>query len=228
MAYRPTAKTEARKQAQLQLLIESALLVVSARGFGALTMNALARQAELGTGTVYRYFDNKAHLCTEVFRIATEKELELVLQDAFPDHKSSCQERLSNVIVGFCHRAISGRKLAYALIAEAVDPEVDEQRLKYRHAYANIFRRLIDEGMASNVFIAQDSAISAAAIVGILAETLLTPLGAELAPESDSSESFSRDIFIRELEQLCLRTVGILTPYAAPKTKESRHVLSNA
>lgn len=224
MAYRPTAKTEARKQAQLQLLIESSLQIVAYGGFSALTMNALAKQADLGTGTVYRYFDNKAHLCTEVFRIATEKELEFILNTAFPGLAGSCLQRLSDVILSFSHRAIAGRRLAYALIAEPVDADIDQQRLEYRQTYAQIFQRLIDEGIAQNEFIAQNSALTAAAIVGILSEALLTPLGLAV----NDAVSFAHDEFINELEQVCLRAVGIQTPAAHTRTREPHHDLSNA
>jgi AcrR family transcriptional regulator len=224
MAYRPTAKTEARKQAQLELLLNSALLILSEHGFGALTMQALAAKAGLGTGTVYRYFDNKAHLCTEVFRIATEKEIDHVGKLAFPASPLPHAQCFSNIVVSFAHRAIAGRKLSYALIAEPVDPQVEVERLKYRMAYANILESLIDAGIEHGAFTPQNSRLTATAIVGILAEALLTPLGQEIT----SSGEYTHKQFVADLEQLCLRAVGAIAP-TPTKARQQRvqHALSD-
>ncbi len=223
MAYRPTAKTEARKQAQLKLLIDSALTLVADGGFAALTMTALAERAGLGTGTVYRYFDSKAKLCTEVFRVATHKEIQNVEHLAFPDEPLSHAKRLSNVIVSFSHRAIAGRKLSYALIAEPMDPQVEVERLKYRQAYADIFQKLIDDGIEHGQFPPQNSALAAAAIVGILAEGLLNPIGREIMV----SEKAARERFIVDVEKVCLRVVGVTLP-SLPCPQTTQAMLSNA
>jgi AcrR family transcriptional regulator len=78
MAYRPTEKTLARKVQIRQRLLDAALGLVSGGGFGALTIVAVAAQAGIATGAVYKHFESKAQLCAEVFRIATEKEVAMV------------------------------------------------------------------------------------------------------------------------------------------------------
>lgn len=176
MAYRPTEKTEARKKAQRKLLLDSALTIVSGDGFQALTIVALAEKAGVATGTVYKYFDNKAHLCREVFRIASGREVTQVKRAAFPGQAASCRQRLTDAINSFAERAIAGHKIAYALIAEPVDPLVEAERLKYRRAYADIFVRLLEEGVEKDEFQVRDAGVAAAALVGALAETLVGPL----------------------------------------------------
>ena len=124
MAYRPTEKTEARKLSQQQLLLASAMQLVANKGFQALTVQALAEQAGVAIGTVYKYFDSKAALCAEVFCRGTEKEVNKVRIAAFPKEDKSCQQRLLDAIKIFSERAIQGHRLAYALIGEPIDPLV--------------------------------------------------------------------------------------------------------
>ena len=80
MAYRETANVKARKAAQRDHLLHSAEQLVREGGFANLTMQTLAVAAGVGVGTLYRYFDNKAVLAAEVFRVATEREVAAVAQ----------------------------------------------------------------------------------------------------------------------------------------------------
>ncbi|HVL74947.1 MAG TPA: TetR family transcriptional regulator, partial [Noviherbaspirillum sp.] len=124
MPYRPTEKTVARKAEIRQRLIDAAMEIVASKGFGGLTVSLLADEAGIATGAVYKHFDSKAQICAEVFRIATEKEVNLVRETA--SKSGSPSERLLEAIAVFAHRAIRGQRLAYALIAEPVDAAVDE------------------------------------------------------------------------------------------------------
>ena len=127
MAYRPTEKTEARKKAQHKLLSDTALNIVSKGGFKALTIASLAQEANVAIGTIYKYFEDKAELSAHIFRIASGKEVEMVRKSAFPEEKqahddNTCTARLKRTIHAFSERAIAGHRLAYALIAEPINP----------------------------------------------------------------------------------------------------------
>ena len=80
MAYRETAQVKARKAAQREALLRTAETLVREGGFAAMTMQTVADRAGVGVGTLYRYFDNKAVLAAEVFRLATEREVAAVAQ----------------------------------------------------------------------------------------------------------------------------------------------------
>lgn len=204
MPYRPTEKTEARKKAQNKLLLVTALSLVAREGFQKLTIAILSEQAQVAIGTVYKYFESKADLCAEVFKLATEKEVCKVQSAAFPEEQFlSCEQRLSSAIRTFSERALLGHRLAYALIAEPVEAMVQEERLKYRNAYADIFERLIKEGIARNEFCTQDARVSAAALVGGLAETLLGSIVMDLSHKRASDQTKVID----EIEGFCLRAV---------------------
>ena len=204
MSYRPTEKTEARKKAQHNLLLSTALTLVAKEGFQNLTIALLAEQAHVAIGTVYKYFDSKAELCAAVFRCATEKEVAQVRQAAFPEESHlSCERRLASAIQVFSERALEGYRLAYALIAEPVDPNVQHERLKYRQAYGEIFEALIQEAIHSNEFCQQDVEVSAAGLVGTLSETLLGSIGSHIS----EAKTIDQQKLIKSIQKFCLRAV---------------------
>ncbi len=202
MSYRPTAKTRARQKAQHESLLKTAVSIVARDGFHGLTISRLARETGIATGTVYKYFDSKAHLCAEVFRRATEREVEMVRTASFPAQPAPCRQRLTDAVTIFAERAILGGRLAYALIAEPVAPAVEQERLIYRKAYAGIFEQLIEEGVETNEFPDQSPSVSAAALVGILAEVLVAPLGRGDAATDQS-------LLIDPIRKFCLRAIAL-------------------
>lgn len=212
MAYRPTEKTEARKAAIRKNLLDAALGLVSNGGFGALTVVAAAATAGMATGAVYKHFESKAHLCAEVFRLATEKEVAMVRATASGPGTPS--ERLQHTVRAFALRALRNPRLAFALIAEPVDALVDAQRLRYRQAYATVFVDLVAQGVASGEFAPQVPSISAAALVGVIAESLVGPLSWTAADKP----AFLADELIAAIQAFCLRAVSAPTaPASAPK-----------
>lgn len=203
MAYRPTEKTLARKAAARKQLLDAALRLVASGGFNALTITAVAQAAGIATGAVYKHFESKAELCAEVFRLATEKEVAMVRRSALRDGAPA--SRLLDTIETFALRALRGQRLAYALIAEPVDPSVDVERLRYRHAYAEIFQQLVEDGMACGDFPPQIAAVSAAALVGVIAEALVGPLSWPGPSRPDLEQTH----LIRSIQAFCLRAVAL-------------------
>lgn len=205
MAYRPTEKTQARKAALKKRLLDAALLLVAGGGFSALTIQAVAQQAGIATGAIYKHFESKAQLCAEIFRLATEKEVRMVSQAALREGRPAA--RLLDAIETFAMRALRGQRLAYALIAEPVDTLVDAERLRYRQAYADIFEQLVEEGILAGDFPAQAAAVSAAALVGAITESLVGPL----SWQTNTRPSVEQTRLIRSIQAFCLRAVAMKT-----------------
>lgn len=226
MAYRETDHTRAKKTLTRERLLRAARDLVAGGGFAAATAAAVAQRSGVAAGSIYRHFPNKAELVAEVFRYATEHEVANVLAASEPLTASeSCSGRVQRAVQTFAERALRGPQLAYALIAEPVDPRVEQERLKYRLAYADIFEELIREGMQRDEFAPQDAAVSAAALVGLLAEALIGPLfpgagqisaGAEAAIQARTGMSEDQQQqLIQQIGALCLRALGSTHKVAA-------------
>src|SRR5881397_4082187 len=119
MPYRTTERTEARRTATRERIVRAAHELVAGGGFGAASVAAVAERAGVATGSVYRHFSSKADLFAEVFRRAAQREVDAVA--AAPD--------LASGVETFARRALAGRRLAWALLAEPVDPVVEAERL---------------------------------------------------------------------------------------------------
>jgi AcrR family transcriptional regulator len=158
----------------------------------------VAKESGVASGTIYRHFPNKSELVAEVFRYATEREVAAVAQAC--DCGETAADKLTAAVDTFAQRALLGRTLAYALIAEPVDPRVEQERLRYRFACAEIFEDVIALGIQRGEFVAQNCQITAAALVGLLAESLVGPLKKDHEHEHDD--------LVHSLTALVLRAVG--------------------
>lgn len=144
-------------------------------GYGSASVAAIAERAGVAAGTLYRHFPSKEDLFVEVFRSVCAGEERAMLAAATAD-SGSASERLQEVLATFAQRALRNRRLAWALIAEPVDPRVDAERLAYRARYAELIAAALAAGIAAGELPAQDVALTAAALVGGCAEALVGPL----------------------------------------------------
>jgi AcrR family transcriptional regulator len=199
MAYRATERTEAKRAEARERIVGAALELVAAGGYREAQVAAVAKRARVATGTVYRHFPSKGDLVTEVFRVASQREVDAVA--AATAARGTAPERIGAAVDVFARRALRGRRLAWALLAEPVDPGVEAERLLFRHAYADVFARAIEEGIAAGELPPQDAALTAAALVGAIGEALVGPL----SPTHDAPAAPSADALVAGLTTFCLR-----------------------
>jgi AcrR family transcriptional regulator len=215
MAYRTSESRIEHDQALREHILDCALYQVADGGFSALTMTSLASSAGIATGSLYRHFPGKAALACEVFARATRVEIDS-LKTAFFGQGDAAQ-RLSRGLTQFAARAWQSRQLAYALIAEPVESEVDAQRLRYREAYAELFIRLIRQGNEDGSFTVYNIPVTAAFMVGTVAESLIGPLSPQArALRASGLPSESLESVTRALTLFCLRALGAKEPDHAP------------
>jgi AcrR family transcriptional regulator len=181
-------------------LLGAAREVLEESGYAGAPVAAIARRAGLSAGALYRHFPSKADLFVEVFRRAAEGELQ-ALHEAARERESHAA-RLEAVVAAYARRALAKRRLAWALVHEPVDPRVDAERLAYRRSYCRGMAALLRGGIEAGEFPAQDAELSAAALVGIVAETLVGPL----APLPGRAVSEAE--LVPALLRLCRRAVG--------------------
>ncbi|WP_205699551.1 TetR/AcrR family transcriptional regulator [Conexibacter sp. SYSU D00693] len=199
MAYRPTERTEARRLAARGRIVRAALELVAAGGYREASVAAVAKRAGVATGTVYRHFPGKAELVAEVFRVASQHEVDAVAAAAAVD--APAPQRIAAAVETFARRALAGRRLAWALIAEPVDPAVEAERLVFRRAYAEAFAAAVRDGVAAGDLPEQDPDFTATALVGAIGEALV-------GPTSPTSPRRDEDRLVAALVQFALRSAG--------------------
>lgn len=195
-------------------LVRAAREVLERGGYATASVLAIAERAGVSAGAMYRHFPSKAELFVEVFRAAADGEL-AALRTA-PAAERSAAARLEAVVAAYARRALHNPRLAWALVYEPVDPLVDAERLVYRRSYCRGMAALVREGIAAGELPADDPDVTAAALVGAIAEALvgpLSPLGGTTASE---------DEIVAGLVRFCRRAIGVGTLRAVRPTKLRR------
>lgn len=215
MAYRTTARRVDRDHELRERILQCAHARVADGGFAALTMQALAEDAGVATGSLYRHFSSKGELAAQVFARASQHEINAL--NAALSVSGTPAERLINGLGQFAYRAWNSRQLAYALIAEPVEPEVDQQRLVFREAYAQLFSNLLIEGTEQGCFRVDQSRLVAACLVGAVAEVLVGPLSPNGRAARDAGQqTFELADVSQNLITFCLRAVGAKETHDEP------------
>lgn len=175
MAYRQTPSVEARLQDNRLRILAAARALVKEGGWTEAQVASVAASAGMATGSVYRYFPSKAELFAEVLSAVSQREVDVLSEIALSD--DSALERLHSAVTSFVCRAMRSPRLAYALIAEPCDKEIDEARLRYRAAISEVIRSIIEAGQSDGQ-IRRDvrSDVAATVIVGGFMEGLIGPL----------------------------------------------------
>lgn len=160
--------------AQRAAILDAAHALLSEAGYASCSVAAVAARAGIGTGTVYRYFPGKAELVVELFRSVVGREVAAVRAAAATAEPSP--ERVVAIVQTFATRALQSPRLAYALLAEPVDAAVEAERLEFRRVFADAIATRITEAVTARTLPPQDADITAAALVGAVAEVLTGPL----------------------------------------------------
>jgi AcrR family transcriptional regulator len=168
---------EATATGTRQRLLAAAQELIEQGGYGAASVIAIADRAGVAAGTLYRHFASKEELFVDVFRSVCARE-ERAMRAAAAELPADAPavRRLETVLTRFAERALRNPRLAWALIAEPVDPRVDAERLAYRERYAAVIAESLTEGIAAGELPEQNVALTAAALVGGCGEALVGPL----------------------------------------------------
>jgi AcrR family transcriptional regulator len=202
MAYRSTERTEARRAETRGRIVTAARELIAEGGYVAAQVAPVADRAGVAVGTVYRHFPSKSDLFAEVFREASQHEVD-AMAEAVHASTGPAPERIAAGVEAFARRALAGRRLAWALLAEPVDPAVEAERLHFRHSYRDLMADVIAEGVDAGELPSQDVEVTAAALIGAIGETMLGPLSPTANGNGGDPEAL-----IASLLNFCTRAIG--------------------
>lgn len=200
MVYRRTPKTELRKLERRQRILREARKLIAGAGFSGARMKDIAQLAEMSEGAIYRYFPTAIELFVEVFRTVASGELEAARQAT--QIVGPANVRLARALRAHLERALRRPRLAYALLAEPLAPELEGVRLLFRKSFLELFADVMREAIESDEYVAFDVHMAAACMTGALDEALIWPL-------AFLDETYSnRDEKIDFVVQFCLNAIA--------------------
>ncbi|WP_305805017.1 TetR/AcrR family transcriptional regulator [Stenotrophomonas sp. YIM B06876] len=211
MAYRRSELMEKRLAGNRERILVATRRLLADGGYRSASVTAVAAEAGVSTGLIYRHFPSKAELFVEVLTAAVEHELAILT--AIAAEPLPAVARLQRAIASFVRRAMAGPGLAHAFIAEPVDPQVDAERIRCRRLFGDVFRQIVAEGVAAGELPDQDLDVAAACIVGAYTEALVGPT----APSREGLRDGGQ--LVGAISGFCLRAVGATLP---PRTGPGR------
>jgi AcrR family transcriptional regulator len=201
--YRQTENVVRKLAARHDAILSAARAIAAESGMAAVQIAPVAERAGVAAGTVYRYFPAKTDLVAALVTQLAEQEVTAIetAAKAAPGPLSA----LSAAVTSFAARALAVRRLAFALIAEPVEPEIDRARAAYRQALAAAFERLIRNALQGGHLPDQNAALAASALIGALVEGLVGPL----APAAGDDPGKTR-AQVQLLALFVLRALGVV------------------
>ncbi|HEX5212313.1 MAG TPA: TetR/AcrR family transcriptional regulator [Pseudolabrys sp.] len=202
MPYRRTESVVRRLAEREETILAAATDLAGDGGMAAVQIAAVAARAGIAAGTVYRYFPSKTDLIAELVATVAGRELSAMMQAAAaaPGPMSA----LAAAIATFAARALHERRLAWAIIGEPVEPQVDAMRLDFRQSLAGELEARIKAAIAGGHLPEQDAGVAAPAIVGALMEGLLSPLAPQPADAAAARAA------VQSATVFALRALGVV------------------
>jgi AcrR family transcriptional regulator len=203
MAYRRTENVLRRLHARHDAIVDAARAAAGSGGMAAIQIAPIAARAGVAAGTVYRYFPGKNELIGALVESVSGREIEELRRAA--DVAPGPLSALAAAIATFAARALERRRLAFALMAEPVEPEVDNARALYRRAVVAEFEKLIRQALDAGRLPDQDAALAAPALLGAVIEGLIGPRAP--ATPNDPAKARAR---VQMLTLFALRALGVI------------------
>jgi AcrR family transcriptional regulator len=202
MPYRRTERVVRKLNARHDAIMAAARELAAQGGIGRVQIVPVAERAGIAAGTVYRYFPAKLDLIAAL--TAAQAEAEITALDQAAEAAPGPLSALAAAIATFADRAAANRRLAFALMAEPVEAELESARTRFRAAIAETFAQRIRRAIAAGHLAEQDAALAAAALVGALIEGSVGPL----VPAAEDDPLALRER-VRTLALFMLRGLGI-------------------
>jgi AcrR family transcriptional regulator len=202
MPYRRTENVVRRLAEREETILAAASAAAAEGGMSAVQIAPVAERAGIAAGTVYRYFPSKTDLVADLVAVVAGRELSAMTAagNAAPGPLSA----LAACIATFAARALRERRLAWAVIGEPVDAQVDAIRVDFRQSLAAELEARIKTAIAGRHLPEQDAGVAAPAIVGALMEGLLGPLAPTPADAAAARAA------VQGATLLALRALGVV------------------
>lgn len=196
MVYRETERTRANARSRRADVERAARHVVAQGGFVAASISAIAAEAECSPGLIYTYYSGRDELLGRVFEQAAGHELGVIARSV--DAAETVSQVVDAVVSVFVERAVTGRRMAHALLLEPVPETVQKERAALRRGYVAAIAAGLDRVRSADDALNPQSVsaeVAARSLVGAISENLVDVLDTERpAPHPMEIEALIRGI----------------------------------
>jgi AcrR family transcriptional regulator len=194
--------TEEEQSIRCHEIFHKVVNVFVKKGFHETSMREIAESAGIGKSTLYDYFKTKDEILLYFFEDQlndlTEAAQKIVLQNIAAD------ERLRQVMKNHLEFLQANKSLFMKLTLEVQRLKLESQKeiQKRRHAYQDLIRGLIEEGVCEGAFRNVDPLLAARMLINTMAPVVFTsrPTGTAQEMMEETMDIFFKGIEVCEKE----------------------------
>ncbi len=202
MSYKRSSLMQERMEQNRNAILDSARELIAHGGFKEASIQAIAERAGVSTGLVYRYFENKSQILIEVLSDAIRREVEIL--DHIAKSDLTPKQKLQKSVTTFVKRAMNSPQLAYSLMFEPVDPEMEHERFRSKQLIKQSIKEILAEGKVNGEFDFEDLNTAALGVVGSMTFVVIEPLNPSRNVMFDRNY---KDYFVKQIADFCVNAV---------------------
>ena len=202
MSYKRSSLMQERMEQNRMAILDSARELIAHGGFKEASIQAIAERAGVSTGLVYRYFENKSQILIEVLSDAIRREVEIL--DHIAKSDLSAKQKLQKSVTTFVKRAMNSPQLAYSLMFEPVDPEMEHERFRSKQLIKQSIKEILAEGKVNGEFDFEDLNTAALGVVGSMTFVVIEPLNPSRNVMFDQNY---KDYCVKQIADFCVNAV---------------------
>lgn len=131
-------------------IIDTALILFNERGFVGTAVPMIAEKAEVGAGTIYRYFQNKEALVNELFQECV-KRLTRIIQHNYPESSADIREQFHHIFYGMVQLAQEDVNALYFIETQNNAHYLDERSKEIFQELLSIMHEFFNRGKKQGV-----------------------------------------------------------------------------
>lgn len=204
MSYKRSSLMQERMEQNREAILQSARELIAQGGIKDAQIQAIAERAGVSSGLVYRYFDNKSQVLIEVLSEAIQHEVKILNHIA--ESELSSKQKLDKAVTTFVKRAMNSPQLAYSLMFEPVDAELEHERFRSKQMIKQSIKEILAAGKINGEFGFEDLNTAALCVVGAMTFVVIEPLNPSRNVMFDQNY---KDYFVKQIAEFCVNAVQV-------------------
>ena len=204
MSYKRSSLMQKRMEQNREAILQSARELIAQGGIKDAQIQAIAERAGVSSGLVYRYFDNKSQVLIEVLSEAIQHEVKILNHIA--ESELSSKQKLDKAVTTFVKRAMNSPQLAYSLMFEPVDAELEHERFRSKQLIKQSIKEILVAGKINGEFGFEDLNTAALCVVGAMTFVVIEPLNPSRNVMFDQNY---KDYFVKQIAEFCVNAVQV-------------------
>jgi len=204
MSYKRSSLMQKRMEQNREAILQSARELIAQGGIKDAQIQAIAERAGVSSGLVYRYFDNKSQVLIEVLSEAIQHEVKILNHIA--ESELSSKQKLDKAVTTFVKRAMNSPQLAYSLMFEPVDAELEHERFRSKQLIKQSMKEILAAGKINGEFGFEDLNTAALCVVGAMTFVVIEPLNPSRNVMFDQNY---KDYFVKQIAEFCVNAVQV-------------------